>query len=196
MGGSLWQYDTKVPMTLDRFVPSGMTAMELIEEIALQFNLLLVPDNNGIMHLQPRSLPTAVINLTLPQVSISQTLSWPDFASIIRVSSSDSNWYSDSFGQQGGAYMEVSSMPLISSKSGCTAMSQTLVSWFGQPRQLTEYTVQWPDADSPAPWEAVPLFSRITITDSVTGETSAPQRLMGLSQNYITGTAKLTCVGA
>lgn len=195
-GGSLWQFDREVPMSLDRFVPGGMSAMDLIEHIAQTFCLVTVPDNDGVLHMVPRTNAPGVINLTVPQISVDKYLNWQEFASIVRVTTKDNNYYYDAFGQQGGAYLEISEHPLVWSLSGCAAMAQGLIQWFGQPRTVTESKWIWGDSDSAAPWEGLRLFSRITVTDSVTGVTSEPQRLMSISQNYITGTATVKTVGA
>jgi hypothetical protein len=189
ISGSLFQIDTQVPMTLQRFKPGGMTAMELIEHICQLYNALAIPDANGTLHIVSRVQTDSPIALTVDQVTIDTTMSWPDFASIVRISSQDGNYYSDSYGQQGGALLEVSDHPLCYTMSNCMAMAQGLISWFGQPRQLTQQTWFWTNPNTPAPWEGLNLWTKVTVN-------GGPNvRIVQMTQNYIEGTATVMTVG-
>jgi hypothetical protein len=190
LSGTLFQVDTQVPMTLDRFTPGGMTAMELIEHICQLYNALAIPDANGTLHIISRVQNDTPLALTVSQVTVDSTLSWPDFASIVRVGSNDGTYYSDAYGQQGGVLLEVSDHPLCASQSNCMAMAQGLIGWFGQPRLLTRQTWFWTNPDTAPPWEAVPLWTKVTVNGG------PPCRIVQMDQNYIDGTATVTTVGA
>jgi hypothetical protein len=190
LSGTLFQVDTQVPMTLERFTPGGMTAMELIEHICQLYNALAIPDASGTLHIVSRVQTDSPLYLTVSQVTVDQTLSWPDFASIIRISSQDGSYYSDAYGQQGGVLLEVSDHPLCVSESNCLAMAQGLIGWFGQPRLLTRQTWFWTNPDTAPPWEAVPLWTKVVVNGM------PACRIVQMDQNYIDGTATVTTVGA
>ena len=187
-GGSLWQYDTQVPMSIDRFAPSGMTALELIEHICQQFSAIAVPDADGTLHIISRTLDEPAIELTLDQVSISSTLNWSAFASIVRITSQDSDYYFDAFGQQGGALLEIDEHPLCGSLSACIGMAEGLVPWFGVPRRDIEQKWFFRNANVAPPWEAVRLFTKLKVNGGPSG------KLMSRNQNFIKGTATVNLV--
>jgi hypothetical protein len=189
-GGSIWQLDTTRSWCLDRFTPGGMTGMELIEHICQSFNALAIPDATGTMHIVSRIQDDEAIALTVNKISFTQARNWPDFASIVGISSQDGNFNYYAYGQQGGVMLTVGNHPLCYSLSACAAMAESLVQWFGVPRYVNEETWFYADSDTAAPWEGIPLFTKLAINGS------SPVRLMGMSQNYITGKASVKLVTA
>lgn len=186
-GGSLFQIDTSVPMALGRFVPGGMDAMGLIEHVCQLFGALAIPDANGVMKIVSRQNNTGVISLDVPQVSIKETRNWDEFSSLIRVSSGD--LYYDAQGADGGKLLEISEHPLVSTLSGCAALAEAFAAWVGKirPRSEEEWTVT--DLDVPGAWEAIPMFSRISVNGG------DPCWLMSRSINYVTGTTTVKTLG-
>ena len=186
LGGSLFQIDTARPFCIERFTPGGMTALELVEHICQLFNALAVPDAYGVMHIISRVNTDSPIALTTLQTEVDSTLSWPSFSSVIRVSSHDSAYYFDAYGQVGGTLLEVANQPLCWSLSSCAAMAESMAAWFGKPRAHEQQTWTYPDATTAPPWEGLPPFAKVTVNGT------GPWRVMGMNQDYINGTAKVT----
>jgi len=189
-GGQLWQIDTVRPMCIERFTPGGMTALECVEHVCQAMAAMAIPDANGTMHIISRNPADSPLALTVSQVSVSSTLSWPDFASIVRITSQDSKFYFDAFGQQGGVLLEVGNHPMVWSLSACAGMAESWCAWFGQPRAMSEEEWFYTDPNTGAPWESIQLFTKL----SVNGGPNV--RLMSRSQNFIAGSATVKTVGA
>jgi hypothetical protein len=187
-GGSLWQMDTRVPMALGRFTPSGLDAMSLIEHVCQLYSAMAIPEPTGVLRIVSRVNDSDVVALTVPKVSVRSTRSWDQFASRVRVSVGD--LFADAWGQQGGKKMEVSEHPLVSTLSGCIALGQGFAAWFGQPRPMSEEEWTALDLDTAAAWESVPMFARVSINGG------QPVRLMSRSINYVTGSTTVKTVGA
>ena len=187
-GGSLFQVDTRVPMSLGRFTPGGLDAMSLVEHVCQLYSAMAIPDANGVLRIVSRVNSSAIVNLTVPQVSVKSTRSWDQFASVIRVSVGDI--YADAWGQQGGKKMEVSEHPLVSTLSGCIAMGQGFAAWFGQPRPVSEEEWTVLDLDTAAAWEGVKMFARVSVNGG------QPVRLMSRAINYVDGKTTVKTVGA
>jgi hypothetical protein len=188
-GGSLWQVDATRPWCLERFQALGMTSMELVEHVCQYFNALAIPDANGTLHIVSRVQDDAPQLLRVDQVSRDVARSWPDFASIVRVSSQDSNYYYDAYGQAGGVLLEIGTHPLCWSLSSCAAMAESLKVWFGQPRKITAEEWFFGDPDAAAPWEGLQLWTSLIVNGA------APGRLSSLRQNYIKGQATAKLIG-
>ena len=187
--GAIWQYDTVVPLCLERFKPGGMTAITMLEHIMQYFSCIATPDANGIMHIISRVSDQPVLNLTVPKISVKRTLNWPEFASITRITSQDGSFYGDAFGLLGGIFLEITDHPLCWSFSSCLAMAQGLSAYFGVPRQVSEETWFWPDANTAAPWESIPLFSKVSINGA------NPVRILYMSNNLATGECSVKTLG-
>lgn len=183
-GGSLWSIDTTRPFCIERFTPGGMSAMECVEHICQLFNALAIPDSNGTMHIVSRSQSDVAAPLVVDQVETNCALCWPEFATIVRISSQDSKFYYDSRGQDGGALLVVSNHPMCWSLSSCAAMSESLCDYLGQPR--FDNNGEWfhSNPDTAPPWESIQLFTKLTVN----GGTDS--RLLNLTQNFIRGSAK------
>jgi hypothetical protein len=191
IGGSMWQLDTVRPFCIARCRPSGMTAMELIEHVCQAFDALAVPDANGIMHIVSRVNTTAAIDLEVNRVSVATTACWAEFSSIVRVTAtSDDSTYYDSFGQQGGIKTEVDNHPLCYSMSDCSAMADAWCDWLGVPRFETEEEWIYTDPSTAAPWEAIPLFTKVCVSGGKAAH------LMSLSQSLVKGTATVKTLEA
>ena len=187
--GALFVIDTVVPMCLERFKPGGLTAITMLEHCMQYFSAIAAPDANGIMHIISRVSDQPILNLTVPRVSVKRTLNWPEFASITRISSQDGNFYGDAYGLLGGIFLEITDHPLCWSFSSCLAMSQGLSAYFGVPRQVSEEVWFWSDANTSAPWESIPLFSKVSINGG------NPVRILSMSNNFVTGECSVKTLG-
>lgn len=192
LGGRLFQVDRQLPFTLERFKPTGMNAMELIEHVCQLHNAIAVPDANGVLQVVSRTLLDQVHDITVERVSRKITRVWEHFYSIIRVSTTDDEEYADALGQDGGKLMEVARHPMVWTKSGCAAMAKSWALWFGKPRM--ENVEGWFSSNTAAapPWEALPKVARVRVNGA-----AATQRLMAGQENLKTRemTATLVEVG-
>jgi hypothetical protein len=187
LGGSVWQVSKQRAMGIDKFTPGGVTACELIEHIAQYFSAIAVPDPYGVLHFITRVNTDVAVNLNVSQVSIDTTYNWKDFYSIIQVNSADSAYNQYFFGQYGGTKLEVDTHPLVYSDSAALAMAESLVQWFGKPRQVQKQTWVYSDPNTAPPWEGLLPFSLITINGG-----STQYRLMSMEYDVIAGTAVVT----
>jgi len=187
-GGRLFQVDTVMPWTIERFTPSGMTSLECLEHVCQLNNAMAVPTAAGVMAIVSRSLPEAAVPLTVALVKNDQSLSWPNFYSIVRTTTQDGGLYYDAEGEDGGALLEINNQPMLWTLSQAGAMAEAYCSWFGTPRAQEAHTWTFPDADAAPPWESLPPFARVTVNGT------GPWRLMGLTQDYIEGTAQAVLV--
>ena len=185
LGGSLWQVDSVRPWCIDRFTPGGMTAMECIEHVCQLFNALAIPDPNGVLHIVSRVQSDAATPLLVNQVTVDATAVWPYFSSIVRITSQDSKYYYDAYGQQGGALLEVDNHPMCWSLSGCAAMAESFAVWFGVVRTMSEEEWFFTDPNSAPPWEGLQMFSKITVNGG------PAVRLMFITNDIVHGTAKV-----
>ncbi len=189
-GGSLFQIAQERPLTIERWVPGGMTASEALEHIAQVFAAVIVPDAIGTYHVISRTGTPAPVNINALQTKVDTTWGWKDFASIVRVSSQDGTYHYDAYAQnaagvyqEGGRLLEVANQPMIFSLSGAAGMAQASVGWYGVARSGSSQAWFYPDPTSAAPWEALIGFQRITVN----GGTQA-YRVMSFSINYVAGT--------
>lgn len=168
LGGRLFQVDRALPFTLERFKPSGMNALELVEHICQLHNAVAVPDPTGTLQVVSRNFLDQVYDLTIERISRKITRTWEHFYSLIRVSTTDDEEYADALGQEGGKLLEVTKHPLVWTKSGCAAMSKSLALWFGKPR--TENAEVWfsSNTSAPPPWELLPRIARVRINGGTT----------------------------
>ncbi len=192
LGGRLFQVDRQLPFTLERFKPSGMNALELIEHICQLHNAIAVPDPTGTLQVVSRTFLDQVHDLTIERVSRKLTRTWEHFYSIVRVSTTDDEEYADAPGQDGGKLLEYARHPLVWTKSGCASMAKSAALWFGKPRQ--ESVEGWFSSDTSVapPWEALPKIARVRVNG-----VAATQLLMGGQENLKTRemTATLVEVG-
>ena len=183
-GGALWQVDTQRPFCLDRFTPGGMTAADCLDHICQVFNAIAVPDAFGTLHIISRVNTDTPTALTMPVIKKDTTLSWKDFASIVRVTSSDGNYYYDSYGQQGGCLMEVDNQPMIWSLSGCAGMGNAISSWFGKPRTISEQIWFYSDPNTAAPWESLLPFQLLTLNGPAVSKYSSFANCDGATSSF------------
>ncbi len=188
-GGRPWQFDTQMPWTVERFTPGGMTAQECIEHVCQLNNAMAVPRASGVLSIVSRSITEATIPLGVNQVANDQTLSWPNFYSIVRCTTQDGQSYYDAYGKQnGGNLLEVSSQPMLWTLSQAGAMAESYAAWFGKPRATESQTWTHPNADTAPPWEGLPPFAKITLNGT------GPWRVMSTSQDFVEGTCKAVLV--
>ena len=192
LGGRLFQVDRQLPFTLERFKPSGMNALELVEHICQLMNAVAVPDPTGTLQVVSRTFLDQVYDLTIERVSRKITRTWEHFYSIVRVSTTDDEEYADAPGQDGGKLLEITKHPLVWTRSGAAAMAKSLALWFGKPR--LENVEGWFSSNIAAapPWESLPKVARVRVNAA-----AATQLLLGGQENLKTReiTATLVEVG-
>jgi hypothetical protein len=189
IGGRLFQVDRELPFTLERFKPSGMAALQLVEHICQLMNAVAVPDPTGTLQVVSRTFLDQVYDLTISRVTRKVTRTWEHFYTLIRVSTSDDSQYADARGQEGGKLLEITSHPLVWTTSGCSAMAKSLAIWFGKPRQASVETWLAPDTSVVPPWEALPPIARVRVNNAAT-----TQLVMALDENLKTREATATLV--
>ena len=190
-GGRLWQHYTKAPWTVERFTPGGMTAQECIEHVCQLFNAIAVPQPSGVLAIVSRGITESPVALTVLQTANDQSLSWPNFFSIVRCSTQDGNTYWDAYGSQnGGNLLEISNQPMLWTFSQAVAMAENYASWFGKPRKTESQTWVFADADSTPSWEGLAPFAKVTVNGT------GPWRVMSTSQDFVAGTCKAVLVEA
>ena len=188
-GGRPWQYDTQMPWTVERFTPSGMTAQECVEHVCQLNNAIAVPQPSGVLAIVSRGVVEEPVGLAPLVTSIDQTLSWPNFFSIVRCSTQDGSAYYDAYGaQNGGNLLEISSQPMLWTLSQTAAMAESYASWYGQPRATESHSWTFADPDQTPPWEGLEPFARVTVNGS------GPWRVMSISQDFVNGTANVSLV--
>lgn len=169
-GGRLFQVAAKLPVAyaLERFTPSEMNSAELLEHICQVIHAVAVPDASGVMQIISRSGIETVQALAVDQVEVEATRAWEHFYSIVRVAgATDDVLYDARSSTDGGKLLEISKHPLLWCVSGCMAMAQTLVAWFGQPRRLETQKWFWAGAGA-APLESLQPLTRLTINGGTT----------------------------
>lgn len=189
-GGRLFQVDTVAPWTVERFTPSGMTALDCLEHVCQLNNAMAVPLPSGTMAIISRGISEEAIPLTVSMVKNDQSLSWSNFYSIVRCTTQDGDFYYDAQGQDGGDLLEISNQPMLWTLSQTGAMAESYVSWFGSPRPTETHTWTWADANTAPPWEGLPAFAKVTTNGT------GPWRVMSTEQDYIKGTCTPVLVEA
>lgn len=187
-GGRLFQVDTVMPWTVERFTPSGMSSLECLEHVAQLQNAMVVPSAPGVLAMISRGVPESAINLEVLVKKVDQTLAWDKFYSIVRVTTQDGALYFDAPGQDGGNILEISNHPMVWSLSQAGAMASSYAAFFGIPRAVETHEWTWPDATTVPPWAALPPFARVTVNGT------GPWRVMSLKQNDVDGTAEAVLV--
>ena len=170
-GGRLFVYGRTLPKAyaIERYTPSSISALELIELVCQVLDCMAVPDSLGTMHVISRGLIETPIPLVVDRVEVVDTRAWENHYSLIRVSSAkDTSLLSDARGIPGGDVLEYSQHPFLWTKSGCTALSESLIKWFGVPRRYREESWFHTDPNSAPPWEKLPPVSTITVNDDPT----------------------------
>ena len=196
IGGSVFQVDTVVPYCVERFNPSGQTALSVIEHACQLQNAMAFPVASGTMKIISRNNSETATNLTnILQTKIDNTLCWPDFYSIVLVETQDGSYYADTLpismdgtNQDGGKLLTISGHPMIWHVSQAQAMSDALSLWFGKPRAVSNQSWTYPDSTTQTPWDTLQPFQLITINGS------SAYRLMSLDNDYVAGTAELTLI--
>ena len=189
LGGLLWQIDTAMPWTIERFNPSGMTAIECIEHVCQLQNAMAIPLPSGDLAIVSRGISETATNLTgIKLIETKNYLSWPNFYSMILVETQDGSYYAESDGQTGGTVLTISGHPMIWHISQAQAMADALCTWFGKPRKMIEQTWFWNNANTPAPWESLKQFSLITVNGSI------QYRLMAMSTDFVSGETQVTLI--
>ena len=188
-GGRLWQFDTQMPWTVERFTPGGMTAQECIEHVCQLNNALAVPQASGVLAIVSRNQSETPITMTVLQTTNDQSLCWPHFYSIVRCTTQDGQLYWDAYGaQNGGNLLEISNQPMLWTLSQAGAMAESYAAWFGVPRATETQSWTYSNADGAPPWEGLPAFACITLNGT------GPWRVMSTSQDFIEGTCKAVVV--
>jgi len=196
LGGSVFQVDTVVPYCVERFNPSGQTALSVIEHASQLQNCMAYPLPNGTMKIISRNNSETATNITnILQTKIDNTLCWPDFYSITLVETQDGTYYADTLpisqggtNQDGGKLLTISGHPMVWHVSQAQAMSDALSMWFGKPRSLSNQSWTYPDSTTATPWDSLQPFQLLTINGSI------QYRLMSLENDYINGTADVTLI--
>lgn len=190
-GGRLFQVAAKLPVAyaLERFTPSEMNSAELLEHICQVIHAVAVPDASGVMQIISRSGIESVQALAVDQVEVESTRAWEHFYSIVRVAgATDDALYDARSAMDGGKLLEISKHPLLWCVSGCMALAQTLVAWFGQPRRLETQTWFWTGPGA-APWEGLQPLTRLTLNGG-----STTWLLLSKEMTLETGEASVTLV--
>jgi len=89
----------------------------------------------------------------------------------------------------GGDVLEYSQHPFLWMQSGCSAVAESLASWFAIPRGYREETWFWSDPNTAAPWEFLPPLATIRLN----GEASK-WLLMSLEDDKVNGQATVKLV--
>lgn len=192
-GGRLFQVSATLPLAyaLERFSPGNMTAAEVLEHVCQAVQAVVVPDAQGTVWVVSRGYGTATA-FTVDQVTVNDTKAWQHFYSWIRVTGAESGLlYDAQSAVNGGRYLEISQHPMIWSNSGCAAMAESYITWFGRPRKHQEQTWFYADADAAAPWESVIPMAKLIVNGDAT-----TRILMSLEWEPAKGTAKATLVEA
>lgn len=169
-GGRLFQVSATLPVAyaLERFTPSSMKSMELVEHACQLLHAVAVPDSAGTLHIISRSSTETVIDIQVDQVDIDETRTWDTFFSLIRVSGQN-DVYADAAGPtDGGGLLELSNHPMLWGTTGCLALSMAMAAWFGVDRRMQRQTWIHADPDTAAPWESLPPLARIRINGAAT----------------------------
>lgn len=189
VAGALFQVSRELPTTIERFHAVGMSALECIEHICQVHNAIAIPNPAGRLEVVSRMYFDAPYAVTVDQVSVQQTRSFPDFYTVVRVSTSDDKAYWDAYGQDGGRYLEINQHPMVWSQSQCKAMASSYALWFGQPRAMEEQAWFHTNPDTAPPWDALPRYAKVTLNGG-----STQQRIVKLSEDLVQGVAKVTLV--
>ncbi len=191
-GGRLFVYGRTLPAAyaIERYTPSGLKALELVEHICQVLNAVAVPDPLGCLHIISRGLLEAPYDLAVDRVQLNETTTWEHFYSVVRVSSAkDDSILADAWGIPGGDVLEYSQHPFLWMQSGCSAVAESLASWFAIPRGYREETWFWSDPNTAAPWEFLPPLATIRLN----GEASK-WLLMSLEDDKVNGQATVKLV--
>ena len=189
LGGSVFQIDKIVSWGIERFTPSGLTAIECIEHICQVLNCVAVPNATGTINIISRTnsdTPTALTGIQI--VKKDDAISWDNFFSLVLVETQDGKYYADRQGQLGGTLLSISGHPMIWSVSEAQAMADALSSWFGKPRATSKQTWTFPNASTATPWDSLIPFQLVTVNGSI------PYRIMSLQNDYVAGTADVVLV--
>lgn len=189
VAGQLFQVGRELPTTIERFHAQGMSAIECIEHICQVHNAIAIPNPSGSLEIVSRMYFDAPYAVTVDQVSVLQARSFPNFYTVVRVSTSDDKAYFDAYGQDGGRFLEISRHPMVWSQSQCKAMASSYALWFGLPRAQEEQAWFWTDAATAPPWEVLPRYAKVTLNGGGT-----PQRILKFTEDIVQGTARVTLV--
>lgn len=189
VAGQLFQVSRELPATIERFSPQGMSAIECVEHICQLHNAIAIPNAYGTMEIVSRMYVDDVYSLTVDRVTNTETRSFPNFYTVVRVSSFDDEDYYDAYGQDGGRLLEILQHPLVWGRSQCKAMAMSFSLWFGKPRKQRVEKWFHTDADSATPWDVLPRFPKVEVNAS--GEYF---RVMKMDKDIVRGTATVTMV--
>jgi hypothetical protein len=170
-GGRMFVYGRTLPVSyaIERYTPSGLKAIELIEHVCQILNAVAVPDPLGCLHIISRGNLGNVYPITVDRVEIRDTSTWEHFYSVVRVSSAkDASILADAWGTKGEDVLEYAQHPFLWTFSGCAAVAASLSSWFGVRRGYREERWFWTDTNSAAPWEALPPVATVQINGEST----------------------------
>lgn len=189
LGGLLWQLDTIMPWTVERFTPSGMTSIECIEHICQLQNAMAISLASGKLAIVSRKNSESPINLTGIKIVKSDTaLSWDNFYSIILVETQDGTYFAQANGQAGGTLLTISGHPMIWHLSQAQATADALAGWFGQPRATLNQDWFSTDATNPALWEGLSPFTLLTVNGSI------QYRIVEYDNDYVSGKCSVTLI--
>lgn len=186
-GGQLWMFDYGVSLTIERFTPDGMTALDCIEAVAAQFGALAVPLPSGTMAVISRNNTETPTALTVSMVKTDQALCWPHFYSTVRCTTQDGklDWDAPTAGGPvGGKILELKNHPMLWRVGQCGAMAESYAQWFCVVRPQEEQEWTYGDASTAPPWEALPPFARVTVNGT------GPWRILNFSQDFVKGKGK------
>ena len=160
--GRLYQISSRTGLIIERVKVDGMNALELIEYICQILGAMAVPNPRGYLEIiSVNYLPPTVVNVPVGVVDKSQSRLNKYFFSVIRVNGYNDSVYADATGQVGTQTFEISSHPLLFTESQCSAVAETLNSFFGVPRR--EETHLWKCLTGTNPFDDLQLFQTVTI---------------------------------
>lgn len=188
LGGRLFQIDATLPWTIERFTPSGMSALECLEHVAQLLGALVVPTPTGSLAVVSRGVSDAPIPLTVLETKNDAALCWEHFYSLVRVTTQGGDLYYDAQGQDGGNILEIDNHPMLWSLSQAAAMAEAYATVFGHPRKFCTREWFWEDSETLPPWSSLPPYARVTVNGT------GPWRLLSISENVEDGSASVTLV--
>lgn len=178
LGGRLFQVDTTVTDTFERFKPSS-SALEMIEQVCISQNAICLPSEGPTIQIVSRNVSEIALPVTL-QIKSDSTSRTENFFSAFEVKGSDEEtyWYWVPPGsndpihelptiKQGGRPFELSCSDYVTSISQCASLAANYADFYAVPRMGRDIEVIG-SGNGPEVYEALKPLQRIKINDENT----------------------------
>jgi len=161
IGSRMFQISKVSSGVIERYCVDGMTAQQLIENVAMIQNAYVCPLPDGQLHIVSRNQSESAVNVTVVILKSKTVLASEYFISQVNVSGDDDAIYAQQAGALGGLTLEIDNA-FLTTCSQCRAVAASYLQFFGSGKPVVDQEWTWTGTGA-APWETFVPSQTITV---------------------------------